>query len=173
MNLLASPRFERGRHMLLAGVRRHHRFATAAQTVPEQWRAFQELAPLPGQRGDVTYGAVCASDPTAGTFEYLCAAEVDSFAALASEVGRMRVPDKRYAVFMHHGGVEALGAIWAAIWHEWLPRSGERAANTPDFERYDPARFDARSGTGEIEIWFPVAERGEQEWGLGPPPPVR
>ena len=47
---------------------------TAAQTVPEQWRAFQELAPLPGQLGDVTYGAVYASDPAAGTFEYLRAA---------------------------------------------------------------------------------------------------
>ena len=156
--------------MLLAGVRRRHAFADAHVTIAEQWRAFQALLPLPGQQGAVSYGVVCASDPAAGTFEYLCGAEVRAFDALPPDVGRMRVPAQRYAVFTHRGGVGGLREAWAAVWHDWLPRSGERPANTPDFERYDPARFDAGTGTGEIEIWFPVAGEGEAAWTHGAPP---
>ena len=166
---LAPPRFETGRAMLLAGVRGQHAFDRAASTIPAQWQAFQALGPLPGQQGDVTYGVMCASDAAARVFEYMCAVEVESLAALAPEVGRMRVPAQRYAVFTHRGGVHALRAAWHAIWTEWLPRSGHRPADTPDFERYDPQRFDAHLGAGEIEIWFPVAEVGQATWPHGPP----
>ena len=92
------------------------------------------------------------------------------FAALTPAVGRMRVPARRYAVFVHRGGDATLRAAWDAVWHDWLPRSGEQGADTPDFERYDPARFDARTGEGEIEIWLPLAEPGERAWPHGPPP---
>ena len=46
--------------------------------------------------------------------------------------------------------------------------TGCRPANTPDFELYD-AGYDARSGNGEIEIWFPVAAPGADEWTHGAP----
>lgn len=170
MSPLTPSRHETGRPLLLAGVRRQHAFATAADTIPEQWRAFQALLPLPGQQGAVSYGVVCGSDPEAEVFEYLCGAEVASFAELPTGIGRMRVPAQRYAVFTHRGGVADLRDTWEAIWQEWLPRSGEAPANTPDFERYDPARFDAATGTGEIEIWFPIAGPGQEAWAHGPPP---
>ena len=169
MTPVAPSRYARGPAMLLAGVRRHHGYDGAAASIPAQWAELAALGRLPGQRGDVTYGVVCGSDAAARTFEYLCGAEVDGFDALAPGVGRMRVPAQRYAVFTHRGGVATLRATWEAIWHAWLPRSGERPADTPDFERYDPRRFDARTGTGEIEIWFPVAEPGAAAWAGGAP----
>jgi AraC family transcriptional regulator len=161
---LAPPRTETGLPMLLAGVRRRHAFADAETTIRAQWQALAAMLALPGQRGDVRYGVVCASDPAAATFEYMCGVEVDAFAALSAEVGRMRVPAQRYAVFTHHGGAATLRAAWDAIWREWLPGSGERPADTPDFERYDPACYDAATGRGAIEIWFPVAEPGQAVW---------
>ena len=141
--------------MLLAGLRRHHGFAESGRTIPEQWLAFQALGRLPGQRADVAYGVVCQSDRARETFEYMSGVEVDAFDALPPAVGRMRVPAQRYAVFTHEGHVAGLRATWGAIWEEWLPRSGVTPANTPDFERYDE-RFDPRTGSGVVEIWFPI-----------------
>ena len=157
-----------GQAMLLAGLRQHHAFDHAAATIPAQWQAFQQLGVLPGQRAPTAYGVVCGSDPAARTFEYMCAVEVDAFEPLPRDLGRMRVPAQRYAVFTHRGHVSALRATWDAIWHEWLPRSGQQPANTPDFERYGE-RFDPRTGGGEIEIWFPVATGGQAVWEGGPP----
>ena len=161
-------RYEEGHAMLLAGLRRHHAFDAAASTIPAQWETFRELGELPGQRGAVAYGVVCGSDPAARTFEYMCAVEVETFDALPRELGRMRVPAQRYAVFTHRGHVSTLRATWDAIWHRWLPQSGQHAANTPDFERYD-ARFDPRTGSGEVEIWFPIAGPGQPRWEGGRP----
>ena len=98
---------------------------------------------------------VCGASPDTGTFEYMSGYEVASFDALPHDLGRMRVPVQRYAVFEHGGHVSGLRATWDAIWREWLPRSGQTPADTPDFELYDE-RFDPATGLGVIEIWFPV-----------------
>jgi AraC family transcriptional regulator len=152
--------------MLLGGLRRRHGFDGAATTIPAQWQAFRELGAVPGQRGSTTYGVVCGSTPETRTFEYMCAAEVAAFEALPRELGRMRIPAQRYAVFTHRGHVSGLRATWDAIWQDWLPRSGQHPADTPDFELYDE-RFDPRTGSGEIEIWFPIAAAGQAVWTSG------
>jgi AraC family transcriptional regulator len=162
-------RYEDGRPMLLGGLRRHHPMAGAERTIPAQWAEFAALGELPGQRGAVAYGVICGSDRAAGTFEYMCAAEVASLDALPPEIGRMRVPAQRYAVFTHRGPAAGIRETWAAIWRDWLPRSGHQPANTPDFERYDE-RFDPRTGMGEFEIWFPIAMEGQERWAQGAPP---
>jgi AraC family transcriptional regulator len=43
------------------------------------------------------------------------------------------------------------------IWNQWLPASGLRAADAPNFERYDE-KFDPLTGNGGLEIWLPVRE---------------
>ena len=162
-------RFAEGPPMLLAGVRRWHAFADAPRDIPAQWVEFHALSGLPPRAGAVTYGVVCASEPQRGRFEYFCAIEVPSFEGLGADVGRMRVPAQRYAVFTHRGHVSGLQATWRAIWEEWLPRSGYQAANTPDFERYDQ-RYEAATASGEMEIWFPIAVDGQARWSGGAPP---
>lgn len=139
--------------MLFAGLRQHHTFAGGAETIPAQWQAFTRLGRLPGQRGTVAYGVICSGDPATETFEYMTAVEVDEFDD--AHPGRMRVPPQRYAVFEHAGHVSTVWQTWKAIWHEWLPRSGHKGANAPDFEVYGE-RFDPRTGEGGIEIWFPI-----------------
>lgn len=152
---MLTPRFETHRPMLLAGIRRVHRFADAMHGIPAQWEEFAALGTLPGQRGRVAYGAMCGVDEGATTMEYMTAVEVESFDLLPAGMGRMRLPEQRYAVFTHPGAVATLRATWDAIWKEWLPASGLRPANTPDFERYGEG-FDPRTGSGDIGIWFPV-----------------
>ena len=161
-------RFADGAAMLLAGVRRWHAFADAPRDIPAQWMEFHQLPGLPPRAGAVTYGVVCASEPQRARFEYFCAIEVPSFDGLPPEVGRMRVPAQRYAVFTHRGHVSGLQETWRSIWEEWLPRSGHQPANTPDFERYDN-RYDSATASGEMEIWFPVVTGGQAPWTGGSP----
>lgn len=159
MPQIEPTRFTDGPPLLLAGLRRWHGFGDAATTVPAQWAEFARLGTLPGQRGRVAYGAVCQSAPERQAFEYLAGVEVASLEGLPGELGRMRVPPAHYAVFTHRGHVSGLRQTWDAIWNDWLPRSGRQPASTPDFERYGED-FDARTGTGTVEIWFPLAPAG-------------
>lgn len=143
--------------MLLAGLRRVHAFADAPREIPRQWAEFRELGEIPGRVGSSAYGVMCGTDTARQTMEYMCAVEVASFDALPASLGRMRVPAATYAVFTHRGNVASIADTWGWIWREWLPRSGVTPADTPDFELYDE-RYDARTGDGDVEIWFPVAE---------------
>jgi len=141
--------------MLLAGIRRKHTFASMSQDIPRQWHDFLELGKLPGQVGTTAYGAICGGDPKKQTMEYMVAVEVQSFDAIAKDLGRMRVPAVRYAVFRHEGNVAAIQDTWKQILEVWLPRSGTQSAQTPDFEVYGE-HFDGTTGEGGVEIWLGV-----------------
>jgi len=155
MSNLQPQRYEDGRPMLLAGIRRKHTFASMSQDIPRQWHDFLELGKLPGQVGTTAYGAICGGDPKKQTMEYMVAVEVQSFDAIAKDLGRMRVPAVRYAVFRHEGNVATIRDTWKQIFEVWLPRSGMQSAQTPDFEVYDE-RFDGATGEGGVEIWLGV-----------------
>jgi len=156
MSALQPVRFEDGRPMLLAGIRRKHTFAGMGKDLPRQWQDFLKLGELPGQVGKTAYGAICGGDPQTQTMEYMCAVEVDSFDALPKDLGRMRVPaGVRYAVFLHGGNVATIQETWGQILSVWLPSSGIQSAQTPDFEVYDE-RFDGATGEGGVEIWLGV-----------------
>src|ERR1700721_3007271 len=43
------------------------------------------------------------------------------------------------------------------IWNHWLPAAGLKAADAPNFERYDE-NFNPLTGDGGLEIWIPVRE---------------
>jgi AraC family transcriptional regulator len=148
-------RYEDGRPMLLAGIRRKHTFASMGSDIPRQWENFLKLDTLPGQVGTTAYGAICGGDPKTQTMEYMCAVEVKSFDALPKELGRMRVPAARYAVFLHEGNVASIQETWKQVLSVWLPSSGMQSAETPDFEVYDE-RFDGATGDGGVEIWLAV-----------------
>lgn len=154
MNVTVPPRFEDGRAMLLAGLRAHHDFDAAGAGIPAQWQRFLGFGLVP-PTGATIYGVMCGTDQAQRRFEYMCAVEVPSFEALPADFGRMRIPAQHYAVFTHKGHMSTIRQTWDAIWSQWLPTSGFRPANTPDFERYDK-RFNPMTGAGVMEIWFPI-----------------
>jgi len=156
MNDVQPIRYEDGRPMLLAGIRRKHSFASMAKGLPEQWHEFEKLPTLPGQVGKTAYGAICGGDAKAQTMEYMCAVEVKSFEAVPKDLGRMRVPAAHYAVFLHEGNVRTIQETWKQVF-SWLPKSGMQSNETPDFERYDE-RFDPATGEGGVEIWLGVKQ---------------
>jgi AraC family transcriptional regulator len=119
--------------MLVAGLRRQHSFADAVRTIPLQWEAFRALPPLPGAVAGATYGVICGA--AADGFEYMSGIEVRDFSGLPADLGRMRIPAQRYAVFEHRGHVSGIQSLWQQAMDDWLPRSGFRSAHRPDFER--------------------------------------
>jgi len=151
---IAEPRFESRNAFLVAGLSARYDYETCGGGIPAQWQRFAPyIGNVPGQVGTDAYGVRFNSDDTG--LDYACGVEVSDFSRLPPDLCRVRVPANRYAVFTHSGHVSAIRSTWYAIWNKWLPKSGHQLADAPDFERYD-ARFDARSGAGEVEIWVPL-----------------
>jgi AraC family transcriptional regulator len=156
-----------GRPMLVAGIRRRHPLVELSTRIPLQWDDFCGLPPLPGRVGTGTLGVTCGV--WGAEMEYLTGVEVESFDALPEGMGRMRIPAQSYVVFTHEGPVSGLSATWRWIWEEWLPASGVTPADTPDFETYGEG-FDRDTGSGIVEIWFPVLAAGALAGSPSEPP---
>jgi predicted transcriptional regulator YdeE len=153
MSSATPERFEDGRPMLLAGLRRRHGFEAAESSVTEQWREFLRGEPISARVDANFYGVMCGSDGSG--FEYTCGIEVQSFEVLAPGTGRMRVPAQRYAVFSH-----PTGATLRSTWQEilgWLSNGPYESAHRPDFERYSNP---PDSNSDRVEVWVGVVPRG-------------
>lgn len=151
---LEAPRIETGRALLIAGLGDRFRFETN-QGIPALWQRFVPyLGAIPGQRAAVTYGVCCNPDGQ-GSFDYVAGVEVARFDDVPAELRRLTIPEQRYAVFTHRGHISTLRRTVYTIWNKWLPESGYKLAEAPDFERYDE-RFDPMTGNGPVEIWLPI-----------------
>ena len=157
---LAQPRFETAKAFLVAGPTERIACDNGAM-IPSLWQRFhQEVADIPvrvGQgKNQVAYGVCCNGDD-AGNFDYIAGVEVADFSDLPRRFGRIRIPEQRYAVFTHTDHVASIRRTVNTIWNQWLPASGLKAADAPNFERYDQ-KFDPATGNGGFEIWVPVKE---------------
>lgn len=160
LDSLKAPRFETAKAFLVAGIGERISCDNRA-VIPGMWQRFhQEVADIPARVGQgksqVAYGVCCNSDD-AGNFDYIAGVEVADFSDLPRRFGRIRIPDQRYAVFTHTEHVASIRRTVNTIWNQWLPASGLKAADAPNFERYDE-KFDPMTGNGGFEIWVPVKE---------------
>jgi AraC family transcriptional regulator len=153
---LHAPRFEISKPLLVAGLGERYTSENGAG-IPNQWQRFhQSVEDIPGRIGKVAYGVCCNGDD-AGNFDYISGVEVSDFSDLPREFSRVRIPEQRYAVFTHRDHVSTIRRTVNTIWNHWLPASGLKAADAPNFERYDE-NFDPLTGNGGLEIWIPVRE---------------
>jgi AraC family transcriptional regulator len=153
---LQAPRFQTGKPFLVAGISERYARDNMAG-IPNQWQRFaQALERIPGRVGSVAYGVCCNGDDT-GKFDYIAGVEVSDVSELPGEFSRVQLPEQRYAVFTHRDHVSTIRRTFDAIWNEWLPASGVKAADAPIFERYGE-NFDPLTGNDGIEIWVPVKE---------------
>jgi len=153
---LEEPRRETGAALLIAGLRVRYSNETIAG-IPMQWQRFGSfIGSIAGRVGGMAYGVCCDFDES-GQFDYVCGVAVSNLTGLPPNLSRVRIAPQRYLVFRHRGHVSGIHATWQAIMDRWLPGSGLRMANAPNFERYSEA-FDANSGLGGVEIWVPIEE---------------
>jgi len=156
VDTLPVPRFEIGKAFLVAGLGERFNHDNGAG-IPGLWQRFHQLVErIPGRIGAVAYG-VCSNGDDAGNFDYIAGVEVSDFSDLPREFSRIRIPEQKYAVFTHREHISTIRRSVSTIWNHWLPASGFKAADAPNFERYDEG-FDPLTGNGGFEIWVPVKE---------------
>ena len=154
---LQPPRFETVKAFLVAGVGERYNHGDCGAGIPNQWQRYhQKVDEIPDRVGKVAYGVCCNGDDS-GNFDYIAGVEVSDFSDLPREFSRVRIPEQRYVVFTHSEHISTIRRTHAAIWNQWLPQSGLKVADAPNFERYDET-FDPATGNGGLEIWVPVKE---------------
>lgn len=156
---LKEPRFEDGKALRIAGIRRRYTAETMHQ-IPDQWRDFiPQIGNGPRQIHSVTYGLSFLGRGAVG-IEYLSGVEVSNCNSVSAGFSCVSIPAQKYAVFTHREHVSRLWETCNAIQTQWFPESGHEAVrptgDAPDFfERYSES-FDPNVGTGGIEVWVPI-----------------
>jgi AraC family transcriptional regulator len=154
---LKPPRFETSRPLLVAGLGERCTHENGGAGIPNQWQRFHhKVDEIPDRVGNIAYGVCCNGDDS-GNFDYIAGVEVSDFSDLPREFSRVRIPAQKYAVFTHSEHISTIRRTVNTIWNHWLPSSGIKAADAPNFERYDE-KFDPATGNGGLEIWIPVNE---------------
>jgi AraC family transcriptional regulator len=155
---LAPPTYRDIGGMLVAGLRQYYTY-DARGGIPAQWQRFnQYFGHIPDMVGRSAYGICTAAAPDdQNGFDYTCGVAVKSLDDLPEGFVGQRFPARRYAVFRHEDHISKIGATCAAVFSEWLPKSGKKAAEGPlmMIEHYDE-RFDPKTGEGGAEIWVPL-----------------
>lgn len=156
---LVPPRFENGKPLLIAGLRKIYSTAEM-RDIPAQWQTFApHIGKIHRQIGRTAYG-VCWQAADNVNIEYLSGVEVSTFAGLPNDFTVVSLPAAKYAVFPHRAHVSKLYETCDAI-SRWLPESGHQAAAEADaetpafFERYSE-EFDSQTGMGGMEVWVPI-----------------
>lgn len=150
---LEPPRIVSGKPRLVAGLQTRLDDGNTSG-IPMLWQRFgPHIGHVPGQLGTACYG-VCLNAED-GSFDYLAGVEVRSADALPNGFTIARLAAMEHAVFTHRDHISSIKNTFMAIWQDWLPNSGRKAAEAPCYEVYDE-RFDARSGNGVTEIWIPL-----------------
>ena len=158
-------RFEISRPMWIAGLVERYD-CQSSSGIPAQWQRFvPHIGSIPGQMGSVAYGVRYHFEET-GKFDYLCGVEVSQ---PPTDWARVRIEAQQYAVFVHSDHISTVRRTCNSIWNQWLPQSGYRHVEVPDFERYDH-RFNGHTGLGGLEIWMPVQTEGELVVNITPTP---
>ncbi|MGB6394225.1 MAG: AraC family transcriptional regulator [Bradyrhizobium sp.] len=153
---LQAPRFTTAKAFLVAGIGDRFSHENGAG-IPGLWQRFhQSVADIAGRIGHVAYGVCCNGDD-AGNFDYIAGVEVTDYSDLPREFSKVRIPEQRYAVFTHREHVSTIRRTVNTIWNHWLPASGLKIADAPNFERYG-TNFDPLTGNGGFEIWVPVRD---------------
>jgi AraC family transcriptional regulator len=151
---LAPPCVRYGGPLLIAGMRQRYIDETNP-AIPMLWHSFvRRMHEVPHRAGTYTYGLCCNNDHEGG-FDYVAGVEVHRLEGLPSDFVHAQLPRRKYAVFIHQGHISGIRATMYSIWSRYLPGSGFRLVEAPDFERYTEA-FNPRTGDGEVEIWIPV-----------------
>ena len=155
---LKPPRFETGRAFLVAGIgERYNHADNGTAAIPNQWQRFhQKIEEIPYRVGQVAYGVCCNGDDS-GNFDYIAGVEVADFSDLPREFARVRIPEQKYLVFTNDEHISTIRRTVNTIWNHFLPQSGLKVADAPNYERYDE-KFDPATGNGGLEIWVPVKE---------------
>lgn len=126
--------------------------------IPQLWGALYpaRAAEITGKVDPNTaYGVEDNFDMEAGVWDYLAGYEVAADASVPPGMTRKHIPAQTYAVFATT--LPEIGKTMDAIHQGWMPTSGYRRADGPEFELYDED-FAPAMGKFGLTIYMPVEE---------------
>jgi AraC family transcriptional regulator len=129
--------------------------------IPHLWqKAGPWIETVPNAVNENAYGAMFIPEPGSGDFGYLAGIAVsDSYLASAEQMV-LTLPETRFAIFPHDGGLADWPSTIDYAQNTWLPQSGyERIELAPGavpvLERYGPG-FDPGAGLGDMQCWLAI-----------------
>lgn len=103
---------------------------------------------------DIFYGIYSNLD-VHNNFRFSLAFETEETGTIASSMDRYVIPPRNYVVFSANGPLpEKLVNAWHYIYGNWLPNSPYKREKGFDFETYDTAKTDGK--TGSVDIYIPL-----------------
>jgi AraC family transcriptional regulator len=124
--------------------------AEASEGIPQQWGAFLRTHPAL-QNSSKLYGASpCTGDHK---IHYLTGVAQEGQESVAGGE-RLTLEAGEYAV-VRVNDAASLRDTWIWLLSDWLPTSGRREKNAPEFERYTGIS-EAGTPIGPVEIWIPL-----------------
>lgn len=126
--------------------------------IAAQWQRFMSTryGAIPHKVKQMPIG-LCEPPDDEGCFNYVCAAEVDSFGERQPGLTRIECEPMTYAVFAHDDHVSRIFDTYTAIWNEGLPALARTAANSPVLEFHNDA-FDPDTGLGGLRLCIPLLD---------------
>lgn len=124
--------------------------------IPQLWDALfpDRAAEIAGKvNPHIAYGVEDNFDHEAGVWDYLAGYEVSPDAPVPSGMVRKHIPPQTYAVFAVT--LPEIRQTMDAIYQQWLPHSGYKRADGPEFEYYDQD-FDPSAGKLGFYVYIPV-----------------
>jgi predicted transcriptional regulator YdeE/DNA-binding transcriptional MerR regulator len=101
-----------------------------------------------------SFGVCSDIAPAEGLFEYVTGVEVSSAEDVPDGMVHWHVPANTYAVFTCT--LPTIHETYRYAFETWLPQSGYKRADGPDFERYDLS-FEPDEEGSELTIYIPIA----------------
>jgi len=153
---LEPPRYEDRSSFLVTGLTERYSYPKI-EGIPAQWHRFvPHLGKIPGQAGWTTYG-VCFNFDGKGNMDYMCGVEVSDASYPPPGLTQLCIAEQRYAVFCHRDHISKIGGTWEAIFSRWIPASGHKVVQAPQFEVYGKD-FNPQTGNGGVNIWIPIEQ---------------
>ncbi len=145
-----NPVFRTSESLLLIGtVATYDSQAEASERIPHQWRAFRLTHPALGSNSKFYGASPCTGDRK---IHYLTGVAQKSPETASGE--RLTLEAGEYAV-VRLEDTASLRGIWIWLLGTWLPTSGRREKNAPEFERFTSIS-EAGTPIGPVEIWIPL-----------------
>jgi AraC family transcriptional regulator len=123
--------------------------AEASERIPHQWRAFRLSHPELGRSAEFYGASLYTGD---GKLHYLTGVAEGRDSSMSGE--RLTLEAGEYAVVRVEDAA-LLRDTWFWSLRRWLPTSGRREKNAPEFERFTGVS-EAGSAIGPVEIWIPL-----------------
>ena len=129
--------------------------------IPQLWQtAGPWIETVPNAVNENAYGAMFIPEPGAGDLGYVAGIAVANSYELTADQMELTLPETRFAIFPHNGGLADWPTTIDYTQNTWLPQSGYEQIElvpgvVPVLERYGPG-FDPETGLGDMQCWLAI-----------------